>query len=534
MVEQCPYPSNAKYPVAKKTTKFYEDKIKHLTRELEKKNKQLRIRQEFYEERLENLNDVLFAVDNEGKFTYLNSAIENLTEYKKEEVLGTPFTNYVHPEDLPRLIKEIEKTIHGAKEPYMFRIIKKSGNIGYVHTSSRPIIRDSKVVGINGLMVDIKKLKQVESNLKEERDLAQKYLDVVAVIIFVIDREGNINLINRKGYEVLGFKEDEVLSSNWFDIYSPEHSREKEKANYRKVMNGELNLPEHFESSIQMVDKEIRTFQWHNILLKDENGNIKGLLTSGEDITERKKAEKTLIMAKLIAENAHRTKREFISTISHELRTPLNHIIGYSKLLHEDDSALLSNEQKKYARVITGSGDTLLKMVNSMIDLCEIENGTLEIDKKEFLLPAVIDEIESFMAPIAKQKDINLSFDINTESNAIYSDEEKFRTILYNITHNAIKFTPPGGTVNVKVYSPDRKLLRIAITDSGIGISKEELSKLFKPFCQADSSLNRKFNGTGLGLSLAKEFVEMLGGKIQVESEPEKGSTFSFTIPAAP
>ncbi|MDW7730943.1 MAG: PAS domain S-box protein [Methanolobus sp.] len=486
---------------------------------------------EFYEERLETLNDVLFAVDNNGIFTYLNSAIENLTGYKKEEVLGKSFTEYVHPEDLPVLLREIERTIKGVKEPYMFRIIKKSGDISYVHTSSRPIIKNSRIVGINGLMVDIKKLKEVESNLREERDLAQKYLDVVAVVILAIDGEGHITLINRKGCEMLGYREDEVISKNWFDLYSPEYSREKEKENYRNVMEKKLTLPEHYESSIQMANKEIRTFEWHNILLKDENGNIKGLLTSGKDITERKKAEKTLIMAKLIAENAHRTKREFISTISHELRTPLNHIIGYSQILHEDNSGALGTEQKKYAGVITESGNLLLKMVNSMIDLCEIENGTLEIREKEFSLSAMVNEIESFMMPIAKKKNISLSFDINTSMREICSDEEKFRTILYNLTHNAIKFTPSGGNVNVKAYSLDRKFLRVSVTDDGIGIPRKERSKLFKPFCQVDSSLNRKFNGTGLGLSLAKELVGMLGGTIQVESEPGKGSTFSFTVP---
>lgn len=531
MGSQCSYSSPKKSMATKKTKDLLEDRIELLTGELGAKQAELEMTREFYEERLENLNDVLFTVDNNGIFTYLNSAIEYLTGYRKEEVLGTPFTDYVHPKDLPGLRREIEKTIHGAKEPYMFRIIKKSGEVGYVHTSSRPIIKDSEIIGINGLMVDIEKLKKVESNLKEERDIAQKYLDVVAVIILVIDREGNITLINRKGCEILGFKEDEVLSKNWFDIYSPEHTREKEIDNYRKVMDQKLIIPEHFESSIQMADKEIRTFQWHNILLKDENDNVKGLLTSGEDITERKKAEKTLVMAKLIAENAHRTKREFISTISHELRTPLNHIIGYSQLLNEDNSCSLDTEHRRYADVITESGNMLLKMVNSMIDLCEIENGTLEIEEKEFSLPAMISEIENFMLPIAKKKDISLNFDINTNISKISSDEDKLRTVLYNLVHNAIKFTPSGGNVDVRVHSLNRDFLMISVTDNGIGISRKEQSKLFKPFCQVDSSLNRKFNGTGLGLSLAKELVEMLGGKMKVESEPENGSTFSFTIP---
>jgi PAS domain S-box-containing protein len=518
-------------PKCNNDKELLEKHILDLERKLESRELELQLTRNFYEERLENLNDVLFAVDENGVFMYLNSAIENITGYKREEVLGKPFTKHVHPEDLPGLLKDIERTISGEKKPYMFRIIKKSGDIGYVHTTSRAIIKESKVVGINGLMVDIKKLKQVESRLKEERDIAQKYLDVVAVAILMIDREGNINLINKKGCEMLGFREDEALSKNWFDIYSPEYTREEEIEKYRKVMNKELDIPEHFESSIHIPDKGIRTFQWHNILLEDGNGKIKGLLTSGEDITERKKAEKTLILAKLIAENANRTKKEFISTISHELRTPLNHIIGYSQILHEDNSGSLTEEQKKYAKVIEESGDLLLKMVNSMISICEIENGTLEIVKSDFSFAAVINEIESFLMPVAKKKNLTLKFDINYSIDEIYSDEDKVRTIIYNLTHNAIKFTPSGGNVTVKVSSFGRDFIRISVIDTGIGISEKEQQKLFRPFCQADSSLNRRYNGTGLGLSLAYELVEMLGGKMHLKSEPGKGSTFSFTVP---
>jgi signal transduction histidine kinase len=191
----------------------------------------------------------------------------------------------------------------------------------------------------------------------------------------------------------------------------------------------------------------------------------------------------------------------------------------------------LTEEQKKYAKVIEESGDLLLKMVNSMISICEIENGTLEIVKSDFSFAAVINEIESFLMPVAKKKNLTLKFDINYSIDEIYSDEDKVRTIIYNLTHNAIKFTPSGGNVTVKVSSFGRDFIRISVIDTGIGISEKEQQKLFRPFCQADSSLNRRYNGTGLGLSLAYELVEMLGGKMHLKSEPGKGSTFSFTVP---
>lgn len=505
------------------------DKVKYLEAQLEKSRSNLKEVEEFYSDRLNNLNDVLFAVDEYGYFTYLNPAIKNITGYEVEEVLGTHFTKHVHPDDIPGLLKDIEKTVGGEHKPYMFRIVKKNGNISYVHTTSQPIIKDEKLVGINGLMVDIARLKDVEFKLVEERDRAQKYLDIVGVIILVLDREGNIRLINKKGEKIFGCEESDITSKNWFEFAIPEKLIEKAKKDYEKLVRKEVEPVNYFESPIQVQD-EIKIFAWHNSLMKDEEGNITGILASGEDITDKKKAEEVLVFAKLISENANRTKKQFLSNISHELRTPLNLIMGYSDLLHEDYVGQTNDEQKKYLDVIKRSGNRLLLLINSMIELSSIEEGKTELNIKEVSAPVIVKDIKNSTLPMAKKKQINLEFDLEETINIINADKNKLKTILYNLINNAIKFTPESGEIKVSI-SKEEDMLKFSVKDTGIGINEKDLDKLFHPFSQIDSALTRRYEGIGLGLMIVKEFIEMHGGKIQVSSEPDNGSDFTFTIP---
>jgi PAS domain S-box-containing protein len=516
-------------PDYKAIIKSLNGKIDDLNARLEISESKLKETEEFYSERLNNLNDVLFSVDAEGIFTYINPAIKNITGYTIEEVLGTHFTKHVHPDDICGLQEDIERTVSGEHKPYMFRIVKKDGKISYVHTTSRPIIKDGNFVGINGLMVDIARLKQVEVRLKEERDRAQNYLDIVGVIILAIDTEGNIKLINKKGCEIFGEEECQLVSQNWFDIYFPEELKEKAKREYKKTIEGEIPFKSYFESPIKTKEGE-RIFAWHNIDIRDGEGNVTGMLSSGNDITERKKAEQALVFAKLISENANRTKRQFLSNISHELRTPLNLIIGYSDLLYEDYVGTTSKEQKEYLEIVKRSGNRLLLLLNSMIDLSAIEEGKRELDLKEFSVPVIINDIKNSTLPMAKKKQIALHFCVDENIKTIEADKSKIKTVLYNLINNAIKFTPEGGNIDVSVVKDD-EMLRVSVKDDGIGIEKENISKLFQPFSQIDSSLNRKFEGAGLGLSIVKEFVRMHGGNVHVETEINKGSNFSFTIP---
>ncbi|AKB85100.1 ATP-binding protein [Methanococcoides methylutens] len=292
---------------------------------------------------------------------------------------------------------------------------------------------------------------------------------------------------------------------------------------------------DNFTSEYRLITKEGKLL-WvceKTFILRNENGKATHYQGIVEDITERKQAEEAMLQAKLAAEDSNRAKTEFISNINHELRTPLTLIIGFSDLLCSEDYGCLNEQQKSYISTILNNGNHLLKLINDLLDFSNIETGEMELHVNEFRVSDAIDEIEALMMPLSKKKGIDLTCNIEIEKPIIKADLLKFKQILYNLVNNSIKFTEEGGAVTIGGKISD-KAVDFFVKDIGIGIAPEDQEKLFKPFFQVDSSNSREFGGTGLGLTLVKKFVEMHGGKVWVESEPGKGSTFGFSIPAEP
>jgi signal transduction histidine kinase len=229
-------------------------------------------------------------------------------------------------------------------------------------------------------------------------------------------------------------------------------------------------------------------------------------------------------------EIANKTKSEFLATMSHELRTPLNSIIGFSEILHDEIFGPLNEKQLRYSNNILTSGKHLLNLINDILDLSKIEAGKMELIYEDFLILSAINEVKILFTSIISKNNITINIVVDEKVSTIQADIRKFKQILSNLISNAIKFSPKGGTVTIEAKRVDNHV-RISVTDTGIGISDEDQKKLFKSFVQIDSSNSRQFAGTGLGLALVKQFVEMHGGKVWVESEPDKGSTFIVTLP---
>jgi signal transduction histidine kinase len=275
-------------------------------------------------------------------------------------------------------------------------------------------------------------------------------------------------------------------------------------------------------------------------------GKERIILLAIEDITERKeiergleKARKELAVARNRAEAADRTKSAFLATMSHELRTPLNSIIGFTSLLLQGLVGSLNAEQTKQLRMVKDSGQHLLALINDVLDISKIEAGELEITNAPFDLPESIRKVVQTVTPLAKKKQLSLIAQIAPDVNRITSDCWRVEQILLNLLSNAIKFTEQGEVTLTAEIVPDTRdvahsALRISVVDTGLGIKREDLNKLFQPFRQLDTSLTRQHGGTGLGLAICKRLVERLGGTITVESEWGKGSTFRFTLPIHP
>ncbi|WP_445475668.1 sensor histidine kinase [Methanococcoides methylutens] len=370
--------------------------------------------------------------------------------------------------------------------------------------------------------------KNAEKALKASEDKYQTLVEKGNDGIIIL-QDGLLKYGNQRMAEMTGFSIEEEMEKPFVDFISPEYKKLVQER-YMKRLKGEY-VPDSYEIKIIAKDGTEIPVDVSPSAIEYEGRPANMAII--RDITERKKAEETMLNAKAAAEDANRIKTEFIANMSHELRTPLNLIIGFSDLIDSEKHGSLNECQKKYISNVLRNAKHLLDIINDILSISSIEMGKEQLHINELFVSDAIDELEALMVPIASEKDIGLTCNIDNEMSIIKADMIKFRQILYNLVNNAIKFTDRGGSVTIGgKISED--IMQIFVEDSGIGISTEDQEKLYTPFFQADSSITRHYGGTGLGLTIAKKFVEMHGGELWMESELGKGSRFGFSMPTDP
>ncbi len=251
------------------------------------------------------------------------------------------------------------------------------------------------------------------------------------------------------------------------------------------------------------------------------------------DITERKAAEEAMLAIMKEAEIANRTKSEFLANMSHELRTPLNAIIGFSEIIKDETFGPVgSTKYRDYANDINESGQHLLALINDILDLSKVESGTDELHEENIEVSKLANAILKLVVGLAQTGNVELELDVSDDIAVLHADERKVKQILLNLLSNAIKFTPDGGKVTLKIWSRAESGYVFQVIDTGIGIAFEDIPKALAAFQQVDSGLNRRHEGTGLGLSLTKSLIEMHGGYLDLQSEVGVGTTVTVRFPA--
>ncbi len=359
-----------------------------------------------------------------------------------------------------------------------------------------------------------------EQALFREKTKAQNYFQVAEVIMLVLDVDGQIVLVNRKGCQLLGYEEADLIGRNWFESFvcEPEVVR-------RSLVGAKA--PRSSEYRVRTRGGDERVISWQTTYLSGDDGRAAGTLSSGTDVTDMIRLQKE----KEHAESASRAKSQFLANMSHEIRTPMNGVLGMLELLMNSD---LSAGQAACAEKARDSAGNLLGILNEILDFSKIEAGKLELEEVAFDLQGVLDEVLGLFDEQAGRKGLVLrSSALQRCPRKLVGDPTRLRQILINLVGNAVKFTD-SGFVSLEVEPVESTeadvKLRFEVRDTGIGISSEESEVIFDTFQQADGSTTRRFGGTGLGLAISRAFVEMMGGEIGVDSTWNEGSTFWFEV----
>ncbi|GAF05127.1 autoinducer 2 sensor kinase/phosphatase LuxQ [Saccharicrinis fermentans DSM 9555 = JCM 21142] len=392
-----------------------------------------------------------------------------------------------------------------------------------------------------------------QTKLVESENRLFKILESGNIVSIQLDTQGKIIYCNNYLTQITGYSKEEIIGQNWFDLFIPE----KEKKQVQHIFYNSItpyNLVENFENKILTKTGQPIFVSWHNTQFKSESNQIVGIASIGVNITNNKKYENRLkeknqeieiqnLEYKLIneklseakekAEESERLKSAFLSNMSHEIRTPMNGILGFAELLQEPD--LTSEVQSQYIQIIENSGKRLLSIINDIIDISKIESGLMQVDIKECDLNQQMNYIYTFFKPEVEAKGLSFYFksSLSGHRTMVKTDCEKLYAILTNLVKNAIKYTDQG---NIEIgYEPiiykGEEAIVAYVKDTGIGISPKSQKTIFERFIQAEGTDGMALQGAGLGLSITKSYVEMMGGHIWVDSEESIGSIFRFTLP---
>jgi len=434
----------------------------------------------------------------------------------------------IHPDDAERVQGSLQKAVATGGEQWSaeYRLQRADGS--YAHVLDRGYVMydpSGAPCRMIGAAMDITAQKRAEKQLAHERNLLRTLIDTIPDMIYVKDSEGRLLVVNRALAALLGASSPDVLLGKT----DPEEPAESLWAGDQKVMSSGEALINREESPVDSRGN-VKWVLTTKVPLRDSSGNIIGLMSVSRDITSRKRAEKEIEKARDAAQAANRAKSEFLANMSHEIRTPLNGIMGMTELALE---TALDAEQREYLEAVKLSADSLLSVINDILDFSKIEAGKLELSPIEFDLHGQVQEIVRLMTVPTKLKGLRLECTVAADvPRLINGDSTRLRQVLVNLLGNAVKFTDQG-EVSLRVFKEledeSGLTLHFTVRDTGIGIPSSKQRTVFEAFAQADGSTTRRYGGTGLGLTISKRLVQMMGGRIWVESEEGHGSQFHFT-----
>ncbi len=501
---------------------------------------------------LTSANFSIIATDEKGIIQLFNVGAERVLGYTAAEVMNkiTPADISDSQEVITRakaLSTELGTTIspgfealvfkasRGIEDIYELTYIRKDGS-RFPAVVSVTALRDVQDAIIGYLLIGTdntaRKLveaeqRKLDQRLRDQQFYTRSLIESNIDALMTTDPSGIITDVNKQMEALTGCTRDELIGAPFKSYFT---DPDRAEAGIKLVLS-EKKVTD-YELTARALDGQQTVVSYNATTFYDRGRTLQGVFAAARDVTEQKRVEAELQQAKAVAETASQTKSDFLASMSHEIRTPLNAIIGIGDLLAKTS---LSPEQNNYVQIFRRAGDSLLNLINDILDLSKVEASQLELEHTGFSLNDLVEKVREMVAIRAHQKGLALVCEIAPGvPRDLVGDPTRLRQVLLNLLGNAIKFTESGEVVLRVMPDTDSTTagaLRFSISDTGIGIPGEKLNAVFERFTQADSSTTRRYGGSGLGLTISKRLVELMGGHIQVESGVGKGSVFSFTVP---
>ncbi|MCH7550315.1 MAG: PAS domain-containing protein [Proteobacteria bacterium] len=498
--------------------------------ELKQAEEALRESEQRFRDIAESTSDWIWEMGPDLRFTYFSERYAEVTGFPIEERIGTSRLDH-SPENYTE--EELEQwNAHiadlKARRPFKnfeYATTATPRGLRYVRVSGRPVFgKDGEFLGYRGTGTDITERKMADEALRQSQARLANILDNSPAPIYFKDTEGRFLVANRQYQKMYKVDFEDIRGKTSKEIFGDEAGgkfldHDRAVLESRKMIEREENF----------LGKTYLTLKFPII---DPSGELLGLGGIETDVSEIKKAEKELHAAKEQAEFANRAKTEFLANMSHELRTPLNSILGFSEILMIETFGPLGSEKyKEYAADINSSGTHLLDLIGEILDLSKLETGKLKLIESDIDVTEIVNACVRMVEGRADEEMASISARFENELPMLRADERRFKQILLNLIGNAVKFTPPEGSVKVSTRVSQRGKFTIEVADNGIGIAPQDLLKVLEPFGQAGDILSRNHEGSGLGLYLAKSFTELHGGSLDIESDLGKGTTVTLRFP---
>ena len=483
----------------------------------------LRRSEERFRSLVQNASDVIMILESDGTLRYVSDSAHRILHASPQDLVGTYLRDLVHPADRAEVENFLRACLQEQELTASVQFRHCQNERRYVEAVGNARLTDPSVRGLVLNCRDITERKQAEDELLRLSNAVKMSTENIVIT----DPNGMITEVNEAALTMFGATDrQDLIGKVAFELFTPE-DRPHALAGMAEVLHtGAITNREY---RIIKKDGSLITVEMSVGLMKDPTGNPVGFVGVSRDITERKRAEKALWLAKEEAEEANRSKSEFLATMSHELRTPLSVILGYTEMLLDGGFGPLTDQQHATIQRIEANGQGLFDLISEVLDLNRLDAGRMSLELTTVQIPQVFAEVEAETQGVRDLSKLAFLWRVEEGAPPLYTDPAKLKVILKNLVNNAVKFTQTG-SVSVEARNHQGGV-EISVRDTGRGIPVEQQEKIFEAFQQGKGNSREGYGGVGLGLHIVKRFLELLGGAITVESEVGRGSIFRVWLP---